>query len=210
MSQDDSRDQARQAGANIWETIKRTGGSAADAAQRALQVQRLSAQIRKMESQQRRVVFTIGQKVYELHGLGKVRNKDVLNECIKIDELSEQIELVKSQIEQIRAEAKERPEQELEDSGFLTEEVEDTDGEAEVEVEMEVEVEVDEATEPADQTHDVDENGPELDSTEKPAAACCVEDESTEDESGDDDGAEDVDIELGPTTESGTDEHREA
>jgi len=187
MSQDEREDQAKQTGASIWETIKRTSGSAAEAAQRALQIQRLNAQIRKLEVKQRRALFTIGQKVYELHGLGKVRNKDVLDDCLKIDELSEQAVAVKAQIEQIRAEAKERPADELEDNGFLTEEAEET----------EVPVEID---------------TPQTDATAPEQPACCASDEPADadaapgPEAESPDAGDDIDIELGSTAESKSDE----
>ncbi len=183
MSQDEREDQAKQAGASIWETIKRTSGSAADAAQRALQIQRLNAQIRKLEAQQRKVVFSIGRKVYELHGIGKVRNKDVLDDCLTIDQLSEQAEAVKAQIEQIRAEAKERPADQLEDSSFLTEETEET----------EVPIETD--------TPAADDPAPEQ-------PACCGADDAAdadaapEPEAESANAGEDIDIELGPKAES--------
>lgn len=189
MSQDEHGDQAKQTGASIWETIKRTSGSAAEAAQRALQIQRLNAQIRKLEVQQRRALFAIGQKVYDLHGMGKVRNKDVLDDCLKIDELSEQAVAVKAQIEQIRAEAKERPGDELEDDSFLTEEAEET----------EVPVEIDRS---------------ETDGTAPEQPACDASDKPTDTDGGavaepdaeSADAGEDIDIELGSTAESKGDE----
>lgn len=189
MSQDEHGDQAKQTGASIWETIKRTSGSAAEAAQRALQIQRLNAQIRKLEVQQRRVLFAIGQKVYELHGLGKVRNKDVLDDCLKIDELTEQAETVKAQIEQIRAEAKERPGDELEDDSFLTEEAEETD----------VPVEID--------TSETDATAPEQPArgaSDEPADA--DGDATPEPDAEPADAGDDIDIELGSTAESKGDE----
>jgi len=187
MSNDEHADQARQTGASIWETIKRTSGSAAEAAQRALQVQRLNAQIRKLEARQRKVVFSIGRKVYELHGMGKVRNKDVLDDCLQIDQLTEQVQAVKVQIEQIRAEAKERPSDELEDSSFLTEEPE----EVQVPVETAAPAAEDRAPEqPACSGSDGPaESGPEA--APEPEAA---------------DAGEDIDIELDPALEDKADE----
>ena len=187
MSQDERGDQAKQTGASIWETIKRTSGSAAEAAQRALQIQRLNAQIRKLEVQQRRVLLAIGQKVYELHGLGKVRNKDVLDDCLKIDELSEQTVAVKAQIEQIRAEAKERPTDELEDNSFLTEEAEET------EVPIETDTPAADAAEPEQ---------PACGASDEPADA----DAAPEADAEASDAGEDIDIELGSTAESKSDE----
>ena len=58
--------------------------------------------IRKLRSQQRQVLEIIGSKVYTLHTRGKVRNKDVLAECKRVDEILAQIERLRREIEEIK------------------------------------------------------------------------------------------------------------
>ena len=108
---------------------------------RQARIQRLAGQARGLARERNTLITTIGKKVYALHGRGKVKNRDVLGDCLRIDEIREEIEKLKHQIEEIRlASMGELPEIELEDDSLLAEEepvdeppaeVEATDEEAE-------------------------------------------------------------------------------
>jgi hypothetical protein len=63
--------------------------------------QRIRA-IRKLRGDQQHALQTIGAKVYTLHTLARVRNKDVLADCQRIDELLARIERLKQEIEEIK------------------------------------------------------------------------------------------------------------
>ncbi len=120
----DGWEQAKQASGSVWKQIKRGGESAADAAQRAMHIQRLKAQMRKLRSQRRKTIYAIGEQVYALHARGKVRNLDVLDNCQSIDEFMQQVAQLQEQIDSIRAQGRRAraDAQELTDDSFLTEE----------------------------------------------------------------------------------------
>ena len=58
--------------------------------------------IRKLRGDQQQALGMIGAKVYSLHTLGKVRNKDVQVDCQRIDEILGRIERLKQEIEEIK------------------------------------------------------------------------------------------------------------
>ncbi|MCX7599056.1 MAG: hypothetical protein N2512_09350 [Armatimonadetes bacterium] len=58
--------------------------------------------IRRLRADQQRLLNTIGAKVYTLHTRGKVRNRDVLADCQRIDEILAQIERLRKEIEEIK------------------------------------------------------------------------------------------------------------
>ncbi len=58
--------------------------------------------IRKLRAQQREILEIIGSKVYTLHTRGKVRNKDILAECRRVDEILAHIERLRREIEEIK------------------------------------------------------------------------------------------------------------
>ena len=78
-------------------------------------------------------VKTVGKKVYSLHTRGKVRNKDVLSDCVRVDEIGQEIETIHQQIEETRrqAAASEELVVEIEDEAPLTEEAEQEESGAE-------------------------------------------------------------------------------
>jgi hypothetical protein len=79
--------------------------------------------IRKLRGDQQQALGIIGAKVYSLHTLGKVRNKDVLVDCQRIDEILARLERLKQEIEEIKRRST-RPEIKLiqiEDDEPLTE-----------------------------------------------------------------------------------------
>lgn len=96
--------------------------------------QRIRA-IRRLRAEQQTLLTTIGGKVYALHRRGKVRNRDVLVDCERIDEILAHIGRLKSEIEEIRRQST-RPEIQLmdvSDEQLLTEADEGTEPEEEVE-----------------------------------------------------------------------------
>lgn len=90
-------------------------------------MQRLAARIRGLNRERSELVRTIGKKVYSLHTRGKVRNRDVLSDCLRIDETGQEIEALQQQIEELRRQgaASEELVVEIEDETPVTEEAEE-------------------------------------------------------------------------------------
>lgn len=96
-------------------------------------MQKLAGQIRGLKRARSEVIRTIGTKVYSLHTRGKVRNRDVLSDCRRIDEIGQEIETLQQQIEEMRRQAAAGEELvvEIEDEAPLTEEAEEEEAAAE-------------------------------------------------------------------------------
>ena len=120
---------------NFWQVIRQTAdrvfrGSKHSVAvitesiDRQATIQKLASGIRGLEHERHDLISTIGKKVYSLHQRGKVRNRDVLNDCVRIDEIGQQMADLQQQIEQIRrlAATEEEIVVELEDEESLTDE----------------------------------------------------------------------------------------
>jgi len=97
--------QARQTLGRVFQGSKRSVEVIAAGIDRQATIQKLTGQIRGLERERSQLVITIGKKVYSLHTRGKVRNRDVLRDCVRIDETGQQIEQCQQQIEQIRRQA---------------------------------------------------------------------------------------------------------
>ncbi len=93
-----------------------------DSLDRQAKIQRLAAQVRGLARERNTLIVTIGKKVYALHGRGKVKNRDVLGDCLRLDQIREEIAELKHKIEEIRLSLEERPEVDLEDDSLLAEE----------------------------------------------------------------------------------------
>src|ERR1035437_6967814 len=74
---------------------------AAEATGTRLQEMRLAAAIRRLQGDREQTIKQIGTKVYTLHTRGKVRNQDVIEDCHKVDGLSDQIKDLRRQIEEL-------------------------------------------------------------------------------------------------------------
>lgn len=88
--------------------------------------------IRRLRADHQRLLSTIGAKVYTLHTRGKVRNRDVLADCQRIDDILAHIERLKKEVEEIKRRST-RPEIQLmavEDEEPLVEAEEATEAEA--------------------------------------------------------------------------------
>ncbi len=120
---------------NFWQVVRQTAdrifrGSKHSVAvitesiDRQATIQKLASGIRGLERERHDLISTIGKKVYSLHQRGKVRNRDVLKDCVRIDEMGQQMEDLQQQIEQIRrlAATEEEIVVELEDEELLTDE----------------------------------------------------------------------------------------
>jgi hypothetical protein len=90
---------------------------------RRTRIQRLVAQARGLARERNALVTTLGKKVYALHQRGKIKNRDVLSDCLRLDEIRTEIEALKRKIEEIRlADMGEMPPVDLEDDSALAEE----------------------------------------------------------------------------------------
>ena len=105
---------------------RKTVSSLAVTIDRQAGIQKLVAQIRALRRERQQVLVAIGKKAYSLHTRGKVRNRDILEDCLRIDEIEAEVKRVEAEIEEIRRQAK--PEDELlvdlEDEGIMGEEEE--------------------------------------------------------------------------------------
>jgi hypothetical protein len=145
----DERNQATGPGGGVWDALKRGGDSLAQAARRLAQVQRLQSQMQRLRARRRDTLQAIGEQVYALHGRGRVRNRDVLQNCEALDQIACQLADLHRQVEELREQAR-RPAstQEPLDDGFLT----DDDFDEEMEIAEPVDAE------PVDvETHDEQE-----------------------------------------------------
>jgi hypothetical protein len=89
---------------------------------RQSRVQLLKNQVRTLARERQSLVMTIGRKVYALHSRGKVKNRDVLSDCLRLDQNRGEIEDLKRKIEEIRlASLGEMAPVDLEDDSFLGE-----------------------------------------------------------------------------------------
>ncbi len=110
-------------------------------------MRKLAAQIGLLRRERHQRLLTMGKKAYSLHTRGKVRNRDILEDCLRIDEIEAEVNEFQDRIEQIRRQA--GPEEdllvELEDEQPVTEEADVQVDEAAGEGECEAEVSSDEA-----------------------------------------------------------------
>jgi hypothetical protein len=70
--------------------------------ERQAALQRVAANFRALARERDDLLKTIGRKVYTLHVRGKVRNRDVLADCRRIDELREEMRALQVQMDAIR------------------------------------------------------------------------------------------------------------
>lgn len=92
----------RELGNLFWRSARESGEAAADAIEQRTAIQRLALQIRKLDKERSALIRTIGAKVYGLHGQGKIRNQDVLADCVRIDAILADISALQKQIERLR------------------------------------------------------------------------------------------------------------
>ncbi len=109
---------------------KHSAGVIAENLRRRAAMQKLAAGIRGLNRERSQLIRSIGKKVYSLHTRGQVRNRDVLSDCLRIDEAGQEIEALQEQIEELRREAGGGEELvvEIEDEAPVTEEAEEEAG----------------------------------------------------------------------------------
>lgn len=115
---------------NFLTAVGRGFARLGDAIKRAIQIQRLRSGIRRHQKDRRRILIAIGEKVYALHTIDRVRNAAIDDECAQIDAIITGIEGLKTRIVELKT-----PEQlpeliiEPEDTGFLTDDGSPSTGE---------------------------------------------------------------------------------
>jgi len=129
---------------SLWEQIKQVlreffrGGKErvsglAGTIDRQAGMRKLAAQISLLRRERHQRLLTMGKKAYSLHTRGKVRNRDILEDCLRIDEIETDISTLQDRIEEIRRQA--GPEEdlivELEDEQPVAEQTEVQAGETE-------------------------------------------------------------------------------
>lgn len=119
----DTWEQVRQFFARLFSRGRHGMETVAETLDRQAKIQRLAGQVRTLARERNNLVVTIGKKVYALHTRGKVKNRDVLADCKRIDAIRDEIADLKRQIEEIRlASMGEMPPVDLEDESLLGEE----------------------------------------------------------------------------------------
>ena len=107
---------------SLWEQIKQVlreffrGGrervsGLAGTIDRQAGMRKLAAQIGLLRRERHQRLLTMGKKAYSLHTRGKVRNRDILEDCLRIDEIEAEVSEFQDRIEQIRRQA--GPEEDL-------------------------------------------------------------------------------------------------
>ncbi len=115
----------------FWDRLlrggKQSGGVIAERLCRRATMQKVAARIRGLNRERSQLISTIGKKVYSLHTRGKVQNRDVLSDCLRIDEAGQEIEALQQQMEELRREAAAGEELvvDIEDEAPLAEEAEE-------------------------------------------------------------------------------------
>jgi hypothetical protein len=94
---------ARELGQLLWRKARQGGEAAAEALEQQASLQRLAGQARKLDRDRRLLFGQMGAKVYALHGQGKIRNQDVLEDCRRVDEIAAEIQALRQQMQDIRA-----------------------------------------------------------------------------------------------------------
>jgi hypothetical protein len=92
----------RELGSLVWRTTRETGEAAAEAIEHRATMQRLALQVRKLDKERSGLIRQIGSKVYALHGQNKVRNQDVLGDCVRIDAILAEITALQKEMERLR------------------------------------------------------------------------------------------------------------
>jgi len=107
---------------SLWEQIKqvlreffrgskeRVSGLAGTIDRQA-SIRKLAAQIGLLRRERHQLLLTMGKKAYSLHTRGKVRNRDILEDCLRIDEIEAEVSEFQDRIEEIRRQP--GPEQDL-------------------------------------------------------------------------------------------------
>ncbi len=87
---------------NFSDWVREGSGNASEWWDHKSAIQKKLSRIRQLMRQRQETTVGIGAKVYSLHRKGKVRNTDLLADCEKVDDIAEQIEMVKREIEELR------------------------------------------------------------------------------------------------------------
>jgi chromosome segregation ATPase len=150
-------------GRQVARWAKTGGSSAAEWWDEKSAIQKRAAQMRKLNRQRQATVAGIGAKVYALHRRGKVRNRDLLADCQKIDEVDAEMERLKGEIEEIKRRKQQAAAEpaELEDDAPVVDESD---------IEERVAIEVEEPGEEEEEGAEVEDEGeaPEAVSGEEP------------------------------------------
>jgi len=120
----------------LGEAIRKSSDAAGKWIDLQAEIGRRTARIRRLQGEREKLIRQIGEKVYTLHTRGKVRNRDVLEDCVRIDEILGEIERLRREIEELRRRmaGREKPLAEVKDEAPLVEEEAAADaGEAQVE-----------------------------------------------------------------------------
>jgi len=114
----------RDMGEQVAKWAKSGGSTAAEWWEEKSSITARTGQIRRLSRRQREVISEIGTKVFTLHKRGKVRNRELLADCERIDEINAEIDRLKAEIEDIRTRRRQATieEKELEDDSPVVDE----------------------------------------------------------------------------------------
>jgi len=91
-----------QIGRQISDWVRENSDSATGWWEAKSAIQSRQSQIRRLIRQRNETTMGIGSKVYTLHKRGKVRNRDLVADCDRLDQIGERIEELKHEIEELR------------------------------------------------------------------------------------------------------------
>jgi hypothetical protein len=86
----------------VGEYVRRGSEAAGEWLDEQAAITQRAQAIRRLRAEHQRLLLTIGGKVYTLHTRGKVRNRDVLEDCQRVDEILAHIERLRREIEEIK------------------------------------------------------------------------------------------------------------
>ena len=146
---------------NFSEWVREGSGNASEWWDHKAAIQKKFSRIRQLMRQRQETTVGMGAKVYSLHRKGKVRNTDLLADCNKLDDIAEQIEVVKREIEELRDKSAgvKQEEPEMTDESPVVDE-EDAEETVAVEVTVTTVADVVDAEEVMETEPDPDDAGP--------------------------------------------------
>lgn len=163
-------DQFKSAGKTLSEFLKKTTDHVSERWEELTAIQDRRREAWELAREREKLMVEMGAKVYSLHKRDKVKNRDLLSDCERIDTIGSEIARLEREIEELRREKMqaEAPEVEVSDDTPVVDD-EDIDTEA-------AEVPVDEPQSGVSEA-DADEEGPTMIPVEVEEEEPCEEDD---------------------------------
>jgi predicted transcriptional regulator len=118
-------DQIKSANKSVSKWAKKTTSAVSEWWDEVNAVNERRSEIRDLAREREKLLVEMGTKVYTLHRRGKVQNRDLLNDCERIDDIAETIERLEEEIAELKrqkAQARPREVKVSDESGVVGEE----------------------------------------------------------------------------------------